>query len=290
MSVNKVIYGGNTLIDISDCTVTPETLAEGATAYDKSGTLIVGTATIKPPFQMPAYSGSHAIFGDIDKGYLEIYGNGDLTLSDGWYDVCVVGGGGGGDNYHAAQGGGGGYVTNYMGVRLEGVYSAIIGAGGRGGSSTANRPGDASSLGDMTSAGGKAGYLTNNSIAAGQGPGGDGAGSAGTGSPGGDGAYAFGDSTFKDYLYGGGGGGGSYGSFSTEYAGGAGGASGGGAGGRGVKYNSTTGATGINGSSAVANSGGGGGGSGYGYVGGFSLTTGNGGAGGSGIIIVRWGY
>jgi hypothetical protein len=43
MAVNKVIYGGNTLIDLSEDTVTPETLAEGVTAHDKSGAIIVGT-------------------------------------------------------------------------------------------------------------------------------------------------------------------------------------------------------------------------------------------------------
>lgn len=43
MAINKVVYGGETLIDISDSTVTPETLAKGVTAYDKSGKVIVGT-------------------------------------------------------------------------------------------------------------------------------------------------------------------------------------------------------------------------------------------------------
>ena len=43
MAVNKVIYGGNTLIDLSNDTVTADTLAEGVTAHDKSGNLITGT-------------------------------------------------------------------------------------------------------------------------------------------------------------------------------------------------------------------------------------------------------
>lgn len=42
--VNKVVYGGNTLIDTSNVTVTPDTLAEGYTALDASGALITGTA------------------------------------------------------------------------------------------------------------------------------------------------------------------------------------------------------------------------------------------------------
>lgn len=43
MGVSKVVYSGNTLIDLTGDTVTPETLAKGATAHDKSGEQIVGT-------------------------------------------------------------------------------------------------------------------------------------------------------------------------------------------------------------------------------------------------------
>lgn len=43
---NKVVYYGETLIDISSDTVTPETLLEGYTAHDKSGAPIVGTMVI----------------------------------------------------------------------------------------------------------------------------------------------------------------------------------------------------------------------------------------------------
>lgn len=43
MSVNKVqLSNGETIIDISDSTVTPETLAEGVTAHDASGKKITG--------------------------------------------------------------------------------------------------------------------------------------------------------------------------------------------------------------------------------------------------------
>lgn len=42
--VNKVVYGGTTLIDTSDVTVTPNKLAKGYTALDASGATIVGTA------------------------------------------------------------------------------------------------------------------------------------------------------------------------------------------------------------------------------------------------------
>lgn len=45
MAINKVIYQGNILVDLTKDTVTPETLMEGTTAHAKNGELIVGTAT-----------------------------------------------------------------------------------------------------------------------------------------------------------------------------------------------------------------------------------------------------
>lgn len=46
MGVNKVTYGGNTLVDLTSDSVTPETLAEGVTAHDKSGNQITGTMSL----------------------------------------------------------------------------------------------------------------------------------------------------------------------------------------------------------------------------------------------------
>lgn len=45
MAINKVIYGGNTLIDLTGDTVTPDKLLTGHTAHDKSGAVIEGTCT-----------------------------------------------------------------------------------------------------------------------------------------------------------------------------------------------------------------------------------------------------
>lgn len=42
---NKVIYNGNTLIDISDSTVTADKLLQGYTAYAADGSKIIGTHT-----------------------------------------------------------------------------------------------------------------------------------------------------------------------------------------------------------------------------------------------------
>lgn len=44
-NVNKVIYGGNTLIDLTADTITAADLASGVTAHDKSGASITGTNT-----------------------------------------------------------------------------------------------------------------------------------------------------------------------------------------------------------------------------------------------------
>jgi len=44
MAINKVIYDNQTLVDLTADTVTADTLAAGATAHDKSGASIVGTA------------------------------------------------------------------------------------------------------------------------------------------------------------------------------------------------------------------------------------------------------
>ena len=55
MAVNKVEYntpsGVKTLIDLTKDSVTPETLAEGATAHNKSGEEIVGTMQANKPTQ-----------------------------------------------------------------------------------------------------------------------------------------------------------------------------------------------------------------------------------------------
>lgn len=42
MGVNKVIHGGRTLVDLTNTTVTPETLLKGATAFDSKGNKIEG--------------------------------------------------------------------------------------------------------------------------------------------------------------------------------------------------------------------------------------------------------
>ena len=45
MAVNKVIYGGNTLVDLTGDTVTANDLAEGITATGANGDKVVGVMT-----------------------------------------------------------------------------------------------------------------------------------------------------------------------------------------------------------------------------------------------------
>lgn len=60
MAVNKVVYNGETLVDLTNDSVTPETLAEGVTAHDKSGAVITGT--------MSAGGGG----SDLPAGYIRV--------------------------------------------------------------------------------------------------------------------------------------------------------------------------------------------------------------------------
>lgn len=46
MAVNKVVFGNDTLVDLTNDTVTADTMLEGVTAHDKSGAQITGTAVI----------------------------------------------------------------------------------------------------------------------------------------------------------------------------------------------------------------------------------------------------
>lgn len=43
MAVNKVSINGTTVLDLTDDTVTPETLSMGVTAHNAAGELITGT-------------------------------------------------------------------------------------------------------------------------------------------------------------------------------------------------------------------------------------------------------
>lgn len=46
MAINKVVFGNQTLIDLTADTITPADLASGVTAHDASGATITGTSTL----------------------------------------------------------------------------------------------------------------------------------------------------------------------------------------------------------------------------------------------------
>lgn len=54
MAVNKVVYGSNTLIDLTGDTVTADKLLNGYTAHDKAGNPIIGNYA---PAALPSFAG-----------------------------------------------------------------------------------------------------------------------------------------------------------------------------------------------------------------------------------------
>lgn len=71
MGNSKVIFGNETLIDLTGDTVTPDTLLAGTTAHNRSGEQIVGTATV--PEEL----------GDLTDVTLTSPAEGDLLQRDG---------------------------------------------------------------------------------------------------------------------------------------------------------------------------------------------------------------
>lgn len=80
MAVNKVVYntenGPETLIDLTNDSVTPETLAEGITAHDASGNTVVGLLPIVNPDTFVAKNQGKANVGKI----LVVGTDGNFTL------------------------------------------------------------------------------------------------------------------------------------------------------------------------------------------------------------------
>lgn len=244
-----------------------------------------------PTFELPEFTGNHAIFGDETSGRIELYESGTLTLYPGTYDFFAVGAGSGssmapgtGSNSVGRAGGAGGYTNTLLSHVIEEKINltAVIGAGGTVGvNGSSSSLSTASSQYLLTAEGGTANssdYHNGGSGGSGGGaPTNSGTGGAG-GSDGSNGANATngtggagqGTTTraFADpsgTLYSGGGGG-----ASRLGSGGAGGAGGGGNG----TNNAASG-------SGTPNTGGGAGG-------GYASNASQGGQGGSGIITIRW--
>lgn len=76
MPVNKVVFGAVAIMDISDSTVTEDTLCEGATAYDKAGNKITGK--MKAGVELPALT-SPGSAADLRAGKQLIDGDGNVV-------------------------------------------------------------------------------------------------------------------------------------------------------------------------------------------------------------------
>ncbi len=257
-------------------------------------------------FAVPSFDGSHAIFGDKEKGYIECYSSGTITFpKSGVVDVFILGSGLRGakgtadgtgntsDGMGRSTGGKGGNGATGKTILAhnvdKGSYSITIG-GACSSTSTANAStAFGQTANTVASNGGKGGYTY-----AVWGSGDDSNNTSTSGSKGSNGtSFPFAESTLngsvnsssiwnKKQLGAGGGGGGAR-SSGWKYAGGYdGGVYGGGKGGKysgGVQSDCTAG---------VANTGSGGGGGGSAAYG-ASLSQFDGQPGGSGIIIIRWG-
>jgi hypothetical protein len=70
--VNKVVYGNNTLIDLTDATATADKILQGYTAYGADGQKLTGTAT--------ASSGSGAVWQDA-QGYVHLDDEGTIPIT-----------------------------------------------------------------------------------------------------------------------------------------------------------------------------------------------------------------
>lgn len=61
MAINKVICNSSTLIDLTEDTVTADTLGYGITAHDKTGNIITGIAALR----------INPLYFDFNKGYVD---------------------------------------------------------------------------------------------------------------------------------------------------------------------------------------------------------------------------
>ena len=221
-------------------------------------------------FVIPSFTGSYSLFGDEQKGYIELYTSGTLTFDgNSTVDVFILGSGlHGGDGYQASgtsttiekggDGGAGGKGETYTGIKVSGSYDITIAAAC---SSTLKANASSAFGNSVNTKGASGGYGADRSNAVN--------GSTGVSIPFGDGV-----NFPSTYGGGGGGGGGSYtDGYTTNYQPGSGGIIGGGKG----AFTSAAVA-------GTANTGGGGGG------GRGSDRRRHSANGGSGLVIVRWGY
>ena len=102
MAINKVVYGGNVLIDLTADTITADKILDGYTAHDKSGAVITGTCTNDVNSQdataavaeilkgKTAYARGTKLVGTMpNNGAVSLSistVNGDVTIPQGYHD------------------------------------------------------------------------------------------------------------------------------------------------------------------------------------------------------------
>ena len=69
--VNKVVFGDQTLIDLSSDTIAANKMLSGTTAHDKSGALISGNIPIQTAIQYGWNNAAHRYIVNVTKGYYD---------------------------------------------------------------------------------------------------------------------------------------------------------------------------------------------------------------------------
>lgn len=116
--INKVVINDTTLLDLTEDSVTPKTLVEGATAHDKSGAAITGTV-------INTGKGTHLwakhAYGDIYEETITSLGTTkpDDARSFGWENYTI-----GSDGYYNMLSSGGNIFTTYSYVKGDDVSKA----------------------------------------------------------------------------------------------------------------------------------------------------------------------
>ena len=89
MGVNKVIYGGETVVDLTEDTVTASTLAEGTTAHNAAGEQIVGVLPVYDILPI-AHGGTGSSSGET--GLKNLFAAGQTVLSSYQYGTALPSG------------------------------------------------------------------------------------------------------------------------------------------------------------------------------------------------------
>ena len=87
-NANQVIVNGETILDLTADTITPDKLVSGITAHDKSGAQIIGTlvASAASDNNVEAYAidPTNPVVSFKSSGTINVYGYGYATSSSGW--------------------------------------------------------------------------------------------------------------------------------------------------------------------------------------------------------------